>query len=180
MSNLAQPVGLLSSGTTRNSMGAPGAATDAADGCGVTACCVEHPATRALATASATNVPVKLRICCLPFHCRLQAALTQFQIRERGTGVRGWAALLITSPRSRSSFDDSAVAAAGTGPLPTGQAARRVVFGPGTSPPLDTGDTPGLLPESVTHVSGTFCHPCLRSLTCWRQQLHGATACLTA
>src|SRR5262245_11771602 len=51
-SNRVQPAGFLS-GTTRNSMGVPGAAV-----VGVDACCVEHPAI----TASANNVPVKLRI----------------------------------------------------------------------------------------------------------------------
>src|SRR5262245_7720594 len=50
-------------------MGAPGAATDAAAACGVDACCVEHPAMSALAIARATNLPVRLLICRLPFHC---------------------------------------------------------------------------------------------------------------
>jgi len=36
-------------------MGAPGAATDSADACGVDACCVEHPVTRALASATFAN-----------------------------------------------------------------------------------------------------------------------------
>src|SRR5262245_45606658 len=69
-SNRVQPAGFLS-GTTRNSMGVPEVATGAADACGVDACCVEHPAITALAIANAKNVPVKLRICCLPFQCRL-------------------------------------------------------------------------------------------------------------
>jgi hypothetical protein len=93
-----QPVGFPSSGTTRNSMGAPGAATDADDACGVDACCVEHPAMRALAIASATNVPVKLRICCLPFHW----ALTQFENSRAWN--RGSFGYFILSRASRKAF----------------------------------------------------------------------------
>src|SRR5262245_30242467 len=63
-----QPIGFPSSGSNRNTMGAPGSATDAADAGGVNACCVEHPAMRALAVASTTNLLVRLHICCLPLH----------------------------------------------------------------------------------------------------------------
>ena len=69
-SNRVQPAGFLS-GTTRNSMGVPVAAVVCVDACGVDACCVEHPAMTALAIASAKNVPLKLRICRLPFQFRL-------------------------------------------------------------------------------------------------------------
>src|SRR5262245_7326231 len=71
-SNRVQPAGFLS-GTTRNSMGVPVAAVACVDACGVDACC-EHPAMTTLAMASAKNVPVKLRICRLPFQCCLHTS----------------------------------------------------------------------------------------------------------
>src|SRR5262249_53933209 len=54
------------SGTTRNSMGAAGASAVGVAACGADACCGVQAAMKALAVASARDVPVNLRTRCLP------------------------------------------------------------------------------------------------------------------
>ena len=69
-SNRMHPAGFLS-GTTRNSMGAPGVMAAGVDGCGAAACCVVQPAmTAAAATAGAKNDHVEICTCCLPSRCQ--------------------------------------------------------------------------------------------------------------